>query len=272
MARTETKARKGPESDAHYQKKSTEAGRLKIRENKKRKYGDCENDDSKKSTSSQNQPSKKTKITKARSLTTTSTSQPSSSVSNIASATDVTNASPPIGALETIHEVTSMSILSSAHIQQKVIRVLEILATFPHVPPAKPSVVMLHSKAPVASKMITIAEISKREIAKKGGKWFQYNRVESVLEEKKESPNKARGKNAKVATGEVREKETETEKKSVEVDKEADSESEEEAEAFETMKTPFERAIEGRPKLRALPVMTLYLSRIRIDSLRRTYG
>jgi hypothetical protein len=38
------------------------------------------------------------------------------------------------------------------------------------------------------------------------------------------------------------------------------------------MKTPFERAIEGRPKIRSVPVMTLYLSSVRVDSLRKLHG
>jgi len=41
---------------------------------------------------------------------------------------------------------------------------------------------------------------------------------------------------------------------------------------FETMKTPLERAIEERPKVRALPIMTIYLSRVRIERLKVAYG
>ncbi|KUJ15640.1 uncharacterized protein LY89DRAFT_537840, partial [Mollisia scopiformis] len=48
--------------------------------------------------------------------------------------------------------------------------------------------------------------------------------------------------------------------------------SDEEEEAFEIMKTPFERAIEGTAKVRAVPVMTICLSRVRVESLRREYG
>ena len=56
-------------------------------------------------------------------------------------------------------------------------------------------------------------------------------------------------------------------------DAEEDSESDaEDAAAFETMKTPFERSIEGKPKVRAVPHMTIYLSRVRIDSLRKELG
>lgn len=42
--------------------------------------------------------------------------------------------------------------------------------------------------------------------------------------------------------------------------------------AFETMKTPLERAVEGKPKIRAVPVMTIYLSRVRVDALKSAFG
>ncbi|RAL64385.1 hypothetical protein DID88_001861 [Monilinia fructigena] len=55
---------------------------------------------------------------------------------------------------------------------------------------------------------------------------------------------------------------------------EEEEEEEEEEKAFETMKTPFERALdaEGKPKIRSLATLTLYLSRVRIESLRKIYG
>jgi hypothetical protein len=160
--------------------------------------------------------------------------------------------------LENTHNITTMSIISSSHIQQKVTRALDILSEYPAVPPAKPKVVMLYSKAAVASKMITIAEIVKREIAKAGGKWYQYNKLNKVVEEKVEKAGSA--KKEKSTSGDVPMAEN--------GDDGAGKESEEE---FETMKTPFERAIEGKPKIRAIPVMTIYLSRVRIDSLRRDH-
>jgi hypothetical protein len=51
-----------------------------------------------------------------------------------------------------------------------------------------------------------------------------------------------------------------------------EEESEEETTAFETMKTPFERANEEKAKVRAVPNMSLYLARVRIDSLRKAYA
>lgn len=162
------------------------------------------------------------------------------------------------------HELTTMSILSSSHIQQKVTRALSLLSVYPAISSAKPAVVMLHAKGKAAAKMISIAEIVKREIAGMGGKWFQYNQVEQVMEEKKSSPPKEKeNSNTKGK-----------EKDGEDVDEEVGDhdQSDEEEGAFETMKTPFERAIEGTAKVRAVPIMTIYLSRVRNESLRREYG
>lgn len=160
--------------------------------------------------------------------------------------------------LEKTHDVTSMSIISSSHIQQKVTRALDILSEYPTIPPAKPKVVMLYSKAAVASKMISVAEIVKREIVKNGGKWFQYNKLGQVMEEKRHKEGDAKKEKGAGADRSLAENE----------DEDAGHESEG---GFETMKTPFERAIEGKPKIRAIPVMALCLSRVRIDSLRKDH-
>jgi hypothetical protein len=163
------------------------------------------------------------------------------------------------------HDARSMSIISSSHIQQTVARALEVLSRDPETAPTGSRVIMLHSKAPVASKMVTIAEIAKREIARAGGKWYQYNKVEQTMVEQKNGPKEASskaGKDKVSAGGTPR----------ADVAEGEGSESEEDTTAFETMKTPFERANEGKSKVRAVPTMTIYLARDRIDSLRKAYG
>ncbi|RDL37906.1 uncharacterized protein BP5553_05339 [Venustampulla echinocandica] len=172
------------------------------------------------------------------------------------------NVPPPYGNLTTTHDVLPMHIISSSQIEKKVTSALKQLANFPAVPPAKPAVIMLHSKAKTASKMISIVEIAKREIASNGGKWFQYNSVDQTIEPKK--VQKPESKSGIDKSGEV--------KGPSEVDASGDPESDQDEEAFETMKTPFERAIEDIPKIRAVPTMTTYLSRVRIESLRKKYG
>jgi len=165
--------------------------------------------------------------------------------------------------LATTHDVTTMSIISSSHIQKKVTRILELLSAFSFVAPTKPGIVMLYGKAPVASKMITVVEIAKREIAQNGGKWFQYNKVEQTLmiREKNDASTKTMDLEDKGMDG-------------MDLDEAGDIKTDDETTGsmFETMKTPFERAIEGKPNFRAFPIMTLYLSRVRVESLKKAYG
>ena len=163
---------------------------------------------------------------------------------------------PSLHHLESTHDITSMHIISSSHIQQKVTRALEVLSVWPTPQNEKPKVVKLHAKAGVASKLVSIAEISKREVGKEGGKWFQYNKVEPVMV----------GQKQKVGKGKEEKGDGVGEKDDI------GEESGEESTAFETMKTPWERANEGKPKMRAVPVITVFLSRVRIDGLRKAFG
>jgi hypothetical protein len=168
------------------------------------------------------------------------------------------NAPPIYGDVGFTHDISQISILTSTKIEKKVSFVLEKLAQYPAIPPSKPAVVFLHSKAVAASKLITIVEIAKREIAAKGGKWFQYNALSQLMEERKRRKHDS-------SHGE--------QKESMDVDRlEKSGDEEEEGDSFEVMKTPFERAIEGTPKVRAVPIMAIYLSRVRIESLRKKYG
>lgn len=268
MARTKAKARRGPEGHLYRQNAKTPEGRKKNQENKKRPRDEVRDEALTaldQSGSSQPPPAKKSKKNRKKdkskqvdeSAQLEGTAPPQLSTEHDAS-TNTSN-SPVLTELEKTHNVTTMSIVSSSHIQQKVTRALEILSEYPTIAPAKPKVVMLHAKAPVASKLITIAEIVKREIAKDGGKWYQYNRLGQVMEEKKREEHV--GKRKKKVGGADEEM----------ADHEDGGEGQESEEEFETMKTPFERAIEGKPKVGAVPVMTIYLSRVRVDSLKKDY-
>ena len=152
------------------------------------------------------------------------------------------------------------SIISSSQIQKKVKGVLELLSTSVNDnKSSKSQIVVLHSKAAPASKLITIAEIAKRELGKEGGVWYQYSVIGELMTERKENGTKK-------SSGSPPWKNTVEEEESMNLDGEADEES------FETMKTPFERAIEGKPKIRVAPTLTIYLSKVRIEKLRDLYG
>ncbi|KAF4624427.1 hypothetical protein G7Y89_g13741 [Cudoniella acicularis] len=170
----------------------------------------------------------------------------------------------PFGDLANSHDVLPISVISSSQIEKKVNSVLNHLKTFPAIPPVKLAVVMVYSKAKSASKLITIIEIAKREIGSNGGKWFQYNVIDQVKEPRENTTEKQIRKPADTQGDEG--------KSSIDADPIEEPESDNGEQSFETMKTPFERAIEGKLKIRAVPIMTIYLSRVRIESLKSQYG
>ncbi|APA12650.1 predicted protein [Sclerotinia sclerotiorum 1980 UF-70] len=221
----------------------------------------------------QERPSKKPKSTTTALQTTCQQAPSTSSASRaqqqivIPSSVPVTTAPVSVQAQRQIpaphdltrtYQTTQMSILSSSQIQKKASRILSILSTFSFSDPT-PHVVLLSAKAPVACKLISIAEIVKRELANNGAKWFQYNVVGELSTTIPRSYTEI-GKD-------------ETEKEGGD---EGDVEMKDggEEEAFEVMKTPFERALEAeeRPKVRGVATLSLYLSRVRIESLKKIYG
>jgi len=153
-----------------------------------------------------------------------------------------------------------MQIISSSKMSAKIARTLDaLLKTIDFAnPKAKPGLVMLYAKAPVAGKLVSVVEVVKGEIAARGkggdrgGVWFQYS---VLVEGVKVLPRKKEG-----------------EGDAVEVDEEGMDDGGIDERVFETMKTKKERMIEGTDKIRAGPVMTVYLSRVRIEKLKNAYG
>ncbi|KAJ8057973.1 hypothetical protein OCU04_013146 [Sclerotinia nivalis] len=252
MARTKMAGRKGPVGKEY-------------RDNQKRKREEAESACKDKGNfpstfQDQDRPSKKPKPT-TTTLQTTCQQAPSTTSVPVTTAPVNLQAQRQIPAphdLTRTHQTTEMSILSSSQIQKKASRILSILSTFSFSDPT-PHVVLLSAKAPVACKLISIAEIVKRELAKSGAKWFQYNVVGEL--------STTIPRNYTEIGKDENEKEAEEEG-----DVEMKDEGEEEA--FEVMKTPFERALEAeeRPKIRGLATLSLYLSRVRIESLKKIYG
>lgn len=167
----------------------------------------------------------------------------------------------PLENLGLTYTITNMNIISSSKIQQKVSRILETLGSFSFASRAKPNLVLLHAKAPVVQKLITVVDMATREIANSRGKYYQYNRLDRVVVEQERKPA-LKDDNFTILG------------RTVELDQDAMEVDEEETldeRAFETMKLPKERAIEGKPIKRVLPGMTIWLSRVRIESLGKAY-
>ncbi|TGJ87038.1 hypothetical protein E0Z10_g1760 [Xylaria hypoxylon] len=184
-----------------------------------------------------------------------------------------------LSAIEARYEVQLQSVISSSKIKQRVLAMLRHLTPptmsssiepKPDTLIPKTKVSVLRAKATEAGKLISIAEIAKREIEKerstsdsvvtetsqgsKTGCWFQYIALGEELQQKH------------------REEGNTVIEETVLGDPGADEQDHDEDDDFEVMKTPFERAIDGRPLVRGVPVMSLFLSRSSIEELKRRYG
>ncbi|KAI1389732.1 uncharacterized protein F4822DRAFT_211409 [Hypoxylon trugodes] len=151
-------------------------------------------------------------------------------------------------AVESKYEVKVHSIISSSKIQKKVTSVLQHLTSSAA---EKTSVSILRAKAPNAGKLISIAEIAKRELGKRkegGNIWYQYIALGEILKEIPRNEGNTIIEETKL--GDIGEGEDD----------------------FEVMKTPFERAVEGQPRLRGVPVMSLFLCQVPVEELKKRYG
>ncbi|MCJ1232252.1 hypothetical protein MMC14_000201 [Varicellaria rhodocarpa] len=180
---------------------------------------------------------------------------------------------PDLYHLQSKYEFTSMSIISSSKIELKVRSLQRRLEKFSFADTkAKPQVVALHAKAPVVSKMVTIVQIVKRNIEKEKSKWWQYSKLHGQIIELDETPKKGRerGKmlrewesNRAAASGPDPAAST-LDGTAVEADGEDDQ-------AFEMMDTNDQQA-EARKRIRAVPIMTIYMSMVPVKELREAYS
>lgn len=134
-------------------------------------------------------------------------------------------------ALSQSHSLIRLSVISSTQISTRVSQILEKLGNV--TPDGKPVIIALASKSKVASKLISIVEIVKRELTAKNIKCYQYNALLSQLITVENNPENRKNDN--------------TEKSM----KEADGEDSDEA--FQTMG-------ESGQKQKTVPFMTTYLS------------
>ncbi|KAI0446254.1 hypothetical protein F4803DRAFT_547495 [Xylaria telfairii] len=177
------------------------------------------------------------------------------------------------------YEVQLQSVISSSKIQQRVTAMLRYLTpptqppsteSVPNTTASKTRVSILRAKATEAGKLISIAEIAKREIEKelsagddgagkagqeeKGGQWFQYIALgEELIRKPRDEGNTIIEETVLGGLG----------------DNKRDHDEDDE---FEVMKTPFERAIAGQPLVRGVPIMSLFLSRSPVEELKKRYG
>ncbi|KAH8670810.1 hypothetical protein BX600DRAFT_433965 [Xylariales sp. PMI_506] len=178
-----------------------------------------------------------------------------------------------LAAVESKCDVQVHSVISSSKIQKKVASVLRHLngdSSDRSTLATKPRVSILRARAADVGKLISIAEIAKREIEKHhsnrsedepnrtvAGRWFQYIALGS---ETTETPKiveaiAPRSSNDKCGSG-------------------GDGEDDEHGGTaeFEVMQTPFERALQRRPQKHAVAVMNLFLALVPVEELRKRFG
>ncbi len=189
--------------------------------------------------------------------------------------------------LQDKYELITMSILSSSKIEQKVRNLLLRISKFNYAnTKAKPAVVMLHAKGDVAGKMVSIVEIAKAEMQKENGKLYQYNGLHGETSELKVKEPKRTGGGKTVA--EWTKEHPGLENPGLETINECGKytlgtadRSDDDMEmvdatddAFETMAPPSRGydTTEARKKIRAYPVLTIYLARVPVPELKDLHG
>ena len=193
------------------------------------------------------------------------------------------------------YSFATMSINTGSKIEQKVRQLISHLSRFNFLDKeVKPGVVALYARSNVASKLISVVEITKRDIESqpKGGKWYQYSRVSSEL---KEIPRSKALKGSKIgiiggkdgnSTGKTL-KDWHSQKKQdghirnratglnttpsgllVSTPERAESGQEDDGEdAFETMHNPQAGPQQKDTKLRNVPILTIYMARVPVSEL-----
>ena len=197
--------------------------------------------------------------------------------------------------LTTEYHFTPISVISSSKLEQKIRNVIERVSTSSLVEAkANPGVVILHAEAKNANKMVTIAELAKRDIEKNKGTWWQYTKLEGQVMELKERPRRLPllQSGGTLVSGPAEQRNTADGASHIDVDMEEagedlsandqpkhigstvmSAEDEEQEEAFETMSAPITaRRESARKKVRAVPIMTIYLARVPVSGLRELYG
>ncbi|KAI4245092.1 MAG: hypothetical protein L6R40_002691 [Gallowayella cf. fulva] len=181
------------------------------------------------------------------------------------------------------YDFSIMSIISSSKIHQKVGTLVTRMENFTLANiNAKPGVVILGAKAASASKMISVVEIAKADIAKRGGKWYQYSKLQSELlpfkERQKKQPRSGRtlaegaSERSGMATASEGPQDAELDAETGLMDTRADDSDDGEA-AFETLQLqPGVAAADIRNKVRATPIMTIYLSCVPVPGLKDLFG
>ncbi len=164
--------------------------------------------------------------------------------------------------------LVTMQIISSSKMSAKIARSLDSLVGKINLADinCKPNLVVLYAKAPTASKLVSIVEVVKRTVAEGDGRWWQYSVLGQAMQV---IPRKV----IKPAETKAGAKRSDADMIDVDGDIDIGMESDDDEDSyFETMKTKQERLIEGTDRVRAVPVLAIYLSRVPVEKLKNVYG
>ncbi|KAL9012495.1 MAG: hypothetical protein Q9173_002743 [Seirophora scorigena] len=176
-----------------------------------------------------------------------------------------------------------MSVISSSKINHKVKALVERVERFSFANVnAKPGIVFLQAKATVVSKLISIVEIAKTDIAKRGGNWHTYSKLRrEILEIAEEQRKQSRHGRPLLNVGSKpavdRDASTGREpsgngatSEGMDVD---DGDSEEGGIVFERLQGPPEDVpVSELPRVRSAPIMSIYFSCVPVPGLEEIYG
>ena len=193
---------------------------------------------------------------------------------------------PELHHLQTSFEFTIMSIISGSNIQKSVRKLLLTLEKFSFADlKSKPGVAILNAKASAAGKLVSIVEIAKGTIGKDRGKWYQYSKLHGEIKplEQKTTKQGAGGRTMREWQTEQKRPREESPARStvqeVEETKLGGDVDDEDEDAFETMgfaglgeRSTATQEHEARSKVRAVPVMTIYMSRVPVPGLKAIFG
>ncbi|KAL8665493.1 MAG: hypothetical protein Q9202_002198 [Teloschistes flavicans] len=194
------------------------------------------------------------------------------------SASIISSLPPEIQKLRGQYCFSTMTVISSSKIQQKVKTLLA------HVEKPKLSdktskdeVVILEAKAATASKMISIVEIAKAAIATRNGEWYQYSSLRAEIlphhQKQKKKPSQDLQAPTNQASGQEISSEPSTTPQPPAAKTTSNDDSEDEAAAFETLQY-HPAATDGvkAGKVRTTPIVTIYFSGVPISGLKNLLG
>lgn len=145
--------------------------------------------------------------------------------------------------------------------------------------PAKPSIVLLESKAECAPRLIAIVEAVKVHIAAAGENWFQYNGLRGEILPFKPKSKRRKGAEKRRDVEGKEQNATATAKVTEEVQNEAaeDDMDLDEEDAFQTMVRGGADDLSARPslhekdKVRSVPIITILIARLLVPELAGSY-